>query len=58
MTWVQQIDKGFRCGSVGKESACNAGDMGLILRLGRFPGGGTGYPLKYSGLENPIDCIV
>jgi len=38
--------------------ACNAGDMGLIPRLGRSPGGGKGYPLKYYGLENPMDCIV
>ena len=39
----------------GKESACNAGDMGLIPGLGRCPGEGTGYPLQYSGLENPMD---
>ena len=38
--------------SVGKESACNAGDPGLI------PGEGIGYPLQYSGLENSMDCIV
>ena len=38
-----------------KESACNAGDLGLIPGLGRFPGEGTGYPLQYSGLENPMD---
>ena len=34
--------------SVGKESACNAGDPGSIPGLGRYPGEGTGYPLQYS----------
>ena len=43
---------------VGKESACNAGDPGLIPRLGRSPGEGIGYPLQCSGLENSTDCIV
>ena len=42
--------------SVGKESACNAGDLGLIPGLGRSPGEGKGYPLQYSGLENSMDC--
>ena len=46
---------GFPCGSVGKESACNVGDLGSIPRLGRSPGEGKGYPLQYSGLENPLD---
>jgi len=44
--------------SVGKESACNAGDPSSIPGLGRSPGEGNGYALKYSGLENSIDCIV
>ena len=39
---------GFPSSSAGKESACNAGDPGLIPGLGRFPGGGIGYPLQYS----------
>ena len=39
-------------GSVGKESACNAGDLGLIPGLGRSHGEGNSYPLQYSGLEN------
>ena len=39
-------------GSEGKESACNAGDLGLIPGLGRSPGEGNGYPLQYSCLEN------
>ena len=43
---------GFPGGSAGKESACNAGDLGLIPGLGRSPGEGKGYPLQYSGLEN------
>ena len=49
---------GFPGGSAGKESACNAGDLGLISGLGRFPGEGKGYPLQYSGLENSMDCTV
>ena len=49
---------GFPCGSAGKESACNAGDLGSIPGLGRSPGAGKGYPLQYSGLENSMDCIV
>ena len=42
-------------GKDGKESACNAGDLGLIPGLGRSPGEGNGYPLQYSGLENSMD---
>ena len=49
---------GFPCGSAGKESACNAGDLGSIPELGRFPGEGKDYPLQYSGLEKSMDCIV
>ena len=44
-------------GSAGEESTCNAGDLGSIPGLGRSPGEGKGYPLQYSGLENPMDCI-
>ena len=44
--------EGFPGGSDGTESTCNAGDLGLILGLGRSPGGGYGYPLQYSCLEN------
>ena len=40
-------------GSEGKESACNAGDLGSIPALGRSPGGGHGSPLQHSCLENP-----
>ena len=47
----------FPCGSAGKESVCNAGDLGLIPRLRRSPGEGKGYPLQYSGLENSMDSI-
>ena len=49
---------GFPCGSADKESACNAGDLGLIPGLGKSPGEGKGYPLQYSGLENSTDCII
>ena len=48
--------RGFPCGSAGKESTCNAGDLGLIPELGRCPGEGKGYPLQYSGLENSMGC--
>ena len=41
-------DGGFLRSSVGKESACNAGDPCSIPGLGRFPGEGIGYPLQYS----------
>ena len=49
---------GFPGGSNDQESACNAGDPGLIPGLGRSPGEGKGYPLQNSGLENSMDCIV
>ena len=45
-------------GSAGKESACSAGDLGLIPGLRRSPGEGNSYPLQYSGLENSMECIV
>ena len=47
--------QGFPGGSEGKESACNAGDLGLIPGLGRCPGEGKGCPLHYSCLENSMD---
>jgi len=46
---------GFPSGSDGKESACSAGDWGLIPGQGRSPGEGNSYPLQYSCLENLID---
>ena len=49
------VYKGFPGGSDSKESACNAGDLGSISRLGRSPGDGIGYLLQYSGLENSTD---
>ena len=49
---------GHTCGLAGKESACNAGDLGLIPGLGRSPGEGKGYPLQSSSLENSMGCIV
>ena len=42
----------------GKESACNAGDLGSIPGLRRSPGEGKGYPLQYSDLESSMDYIV
>ena len=49
------IYQGFPHGSVGQESACNAGDLGLIPGLGRSPRGGQGNALQYSCLENPYE---
>ena len=46
---------GFPAGSVGKESAGNAGDLGWIPGSGRSPGEGNGNPLQYSCLENSMD---
>ena len=46
---------GFPSDSGGKESACNAGDVGLIPGSGRSPGEGNGNPLQYSYLENSRD---
>ena len=47
--------KGFPRSSVGKESACNAGDLGSIPELGGSPGEGNGNSLQYSCLENSLD---
>ena len=46
---------GFSGGSDGKESACNAGDLGSVPGLGRSPGKGNNSPLQYSCLENYMD---
>ena len=47
--------EGFPGGSVGKDSACIAGDLGSIPGSGQSPGEGIGNPLQYSCLENPMD---
>ena len=49
---------GFPCGSAGKESICNVGDLGSIPGLGWIPEERKGYPLQYSGLENSMDYAV
>ena len=49
---------GFPGSSVGKGSACNAGDLGSIPGFGRSPREGKGYPLQYSSLKNSNDCTV
>ena len=52
---------GFPCDLADEEScnpACNAGDLGLISGLGRFPGEGNSHPLQYSGLENSMERVV
>ena len=46
---------GFPLGLSGKESTCNAGEMGSIPGWGRSPGEGNGNPLQYSCLEDPMD---
>ena len=50
--------QGFLCGSAGKESDYDAGDLGSIPGLGRSPGEGKGCPLQYFGLESSMDCTV
>ena len=53
--WASQV------ALVVKNLPANAGDIrdsGSIPELGRSPGEGIGYPLQYSGLENPMDCVV
>ena len=54
-TYNTVIVLGFPGGSGGKESACNAGDPGLIPGSGRSLQEGTGNPLQYSCLGNPMD---
>ena len=49
---------GFPCGSAGKESACNVGNLGSIPGLGRSPEEGQGYSHLNPGLENSMDCLV
>ena len=65
-TWADLTNLGFPDSSVGKESACNAGDLSSIPGLGISTGKGIGYPLQYSwaslvaqivslGWENPLE---
>ena len=49
---------GLPCGSAGKESTCNVGDLDRIPGLGTSPGEGKGYPLQYFCLENSMDSIT
>ena len=55
MPFCHYDECGFPGGSVGKVSACNAGDLGSVPGSGRSPGGGNGNPLQYSCLENAMD---
>ena len=48
------MEEAFSDGSDGRESACSAGDSGLILGSGRSPGEGSGHPLQDSCWENPL----
>ena len=52
---VIKVKWGFPHSSVGKSSACNAGDLGSVPESGSSPGEGNGNPLQYSCLENPMD---
>ena len=56
--FVYGVFLGFSCGSAGKESTHNAGDLGSIPGLGRSSGEGKSYPLQYPGLEKPMDDFV
>ena len=58
LTSIFSVASDFRGYSAGKESICNAGDLGSIPGLGRYPEEGNSYPLQYSALENSMDCIV
>ena len=58
MIMALQRYRAFPGGSAGKESTCNAGDLGSVPGLGRCPGEGKGYPFQYSVLENSMDSIV
>ena len=58
MNHLGELSMGFPGGLAGKESACNAGDLGSIPGLGRSPGEEKSYPLQYCGLENFMGCIV
>ena len=63
MTTISQfvssnLPQDFPCGSAGKKKfACDAGDLGSIPGLGRYPGEGKGYPFQYSVIENSMDHI-
>ena len=54
---IKGLGIGFQHSSVGKEFACNTGDLGSLSGLGRFPEEENGNPLQYFCLENPIDRI-
>ena len=56
--FIKLNKQGLLCDSAGKESAYNVGDLGSVPGLERSRGEGKGYPLQYSGLENPMDCMV
>ena len=53
--FIEHLPYGFPCGSDGKASAYNVGDLGLIPGSGSSPGEGNDNPLQYSYLENPMD---
>ena len=55
MLRISGLERGFPGGSMVKNPPANAGDMGSIPDLGRFPGEGSGNPLQCSCLGNPID---
>ena len=58
VTFTFSAGLGFPGGSEGKESTCNAVDLGSTPGLGRSPGEGHDNPFQYSCLENSMDCTV
>ena len=56
--FLTEVELGLPGGLVGRESACNLGDLGSIPGLGRSSGEGNGYPLQYSGLENTVPGVT
>ena len=56
--WKHYVNISFPGNSDGKESTCNARDLGSVPGWGRSPGEVNSYPLQYSDLENSVDCIV
>ena len=55
LTTPWRLVQGEQAGSGGKESTCNAGDLGSISGSGRSPGEGNDNPLQYPCLENSMD---
>ena len=57
VSWILIAEMGFPLGSAGKESACNAGDLGSIPGLGRSPGEGKDYPLQWTEESSGVQSM-